>query len=370
MDFKTISDVEIARQLISPPGETLLDTIQAKNISQTELAERMGRPIKTINEIIQGKTAITPETAIQLERVLGVSAEFWLEREKNYRLELAEINEAENLLNTKSWLSHFPLKEMTALNWIHCDPKKTIQCYEAVLSFFSVSNKDSFYSYYKVQQPHYRLSNFDNKSVYIVASWLRQGQIQAEEFKAPEFNKSKALKAIPGLLDIMMENSPEFFHKLQAACLAVGIKLIYTPCLKSLKVHGCTRWIDSAPVVQVSNLLKRDDIFWFTFFHELGHIILHGKRDVFMEGLEYTDEEKIKEEEANEFAVKHLFSRELEAEFLQNIDENSVTYADVLNYAKEKKLKASVIFGRMAKRKILSDKEGWFRDIYKNVAIE
>ena len=145
MNFKTIADVELARQLISSPGETLLDTIQAKSLSQTELAERMGRPIKTINEIIQGKAAITPETAIQLERVLGISAEFWLEREKNYRLELAEINEAENLINTKSWLNNFPLKEMVNLNWIDCDPKDTLDSYESVLGFFSVSNKNSFY---------------------------------------------------------------------------------------------------------------------------------------------------------------------------------------------------------------------------------
>lgn len=369
MEFKTISDVEIARQLISPPGETLLDTIQAKNISQTELAERMGRPIKTINEIIQGKAAITPETAIQLERVLGISAEFWLEREKNYRLELAQINEAENLMNTKSWLSYFPIKEMTALNWIDCDPKKTVQCYESLLSFFSVSNKDSFYSYYQVQQPQFRLSNFDNKSVYIIASWLRQGEIQADVLQTTEFNKSRSLKAIPDFLNIMLEDSIDFFQKLQAACLTVGIKLIHTPCLKGLKVYGCTRWIDNAPVLQVSNLLKRDDIFWFTFFHELGHIILHGKRDVFIEGITYSDEEKVKEDEANEFAVKYLFSRELESEFLQNYDQNKISYSAILAFAKEKNLKTSVVFGRMAKRKVVTDKEGWFREVYKNITL-
>ena len=70
---------------VSPPGDTLLETIETLGISQSELAERMGRPKKTINEIIKGKTAVTPDTALQLERVLGVPASFWNNRVRQYR---------------------------------------------------------------------------------------------------------------------------------------------------------------------------------------------------------------------------------------------------------------------------------------------
>lgn len=79
---------------VSPPGETLLETIEEQGLSQAELAERMGRPKKTVNEIIQGKASITPKTALQLERVLGVPSSFWINREQQYRqyqTELAEI---------------------------------------------------------------------------------------------------------------------------------------------------------------------------------------------------------------------------------------------------------------------------------------
>ena len=71
--------------MVSPPGETLEETLKEQGMSQVELATRMGRPHKTINEIVNGKTAITPETALQLERVLGVPARFWLKREQHYR---------------------------------------------------------------------------------------------------------------------------------------------------------------------------------------------------------------------------------------------------------------------------------------------
>ena len=68
-----------------PPGATLLETIETLGISQAELARRTGRPVKTINEIVKGKVSITPETALQFERVLGIPAMFWINREGNYR---------------------------------------------------------------------------------------------------------------------------------------------------------------------------------------------------------------------------------------------------------------------------------------------
>lgn len=83
-----------------PPGETLLDTIEALGMSQAELSERTGRPKKTINEIINGKAPITPDTALQLERVLGVSAAFWNNLGKNYRETLARLAEQERLQGT------------------------------------------------------------------------------------------------------------------------------------------------------------------------------------------------------------------------------------------------------------------------------
>lgn len=78
---------------VSPSGETLQEILEEHGMSQAELAERTGRLKKTINEIINGKAAITPETALQLERVLGIPASFWNNRERQYREALALIEE-------------------------------------------------------------------------------------------------------------------------------------------------------------------------------------------------------------------------------------------------------------------------------------
>jgi addiction module HigA family antidote len=79
------------------PGETLRETLQTKGMTQAELADRTGRPKKTINEIIAGKAAITAETALQFERVLGVPASFWNNLERNYRESIARLKEEERL---------------------------------------------------------------------------------------------------------------------------------------------------------------------------------------------------------------------------------------------------------------------------------
>ena len=54
------------------PGEVLVEALEERDMTQAELARRMARPLKTISEIATGKAAITPETAIQLERALGI----------------------------------------------------------------------------------------------------------------------------------------------------------------------------------------------------------------------------------------------------------------------------------------------------------
>jgi len=95
MSYKTLEDINAAKELISPPGVTLADTLEAYNITQYDLALRMNRPVISINEIIKGKAVITPETAYQLENILKIPGSFWLNREANYRIELAEIAEAE-----------------------------------------------------------------------------------------------------------------------------------------------------------------------------------------------------------------------------------------------------------------------------------
>lgn len=372
MKLKTQADIEIAKLVISPPGDTLAETIDELKISQTELANRMGRPIKTINEIIQGKTAITSETAIQLERVTNIPANFWLEREKNYRLELAEILEAERLIEEKEWLKNFPLKEMILLNWIKIKTKEPLECVEAIFRFFRVGGKDAFYSsscFATVENHNFRLTNQTKKNPYALAAWLRQGEIQASQLEVAEFDRKKFKDVLADIKNIMASHPENFFQLLAGLCSEVGVKVIHTPKLPNSKVHGATRWIGDNPVIQLSNQFQRNDIFWFTFFHEAGHILKHGKKEVFLEGLAYTQEGLIKEVEADAFAIASTYSEKEEAEFMELRRNGSWSTDQIVEFAQKINTHPAMIVGRLERKEIITRGQGHVHGFYQKIEL-
>ena len=131
-----------------PPGETLQETLDYIGMSQTELAERTGRPIKTINGIVKGTTSITPDTALQLEKVLGISAGFWSRRERSYQEFKARIKERARHHEWLDWLENIPVKEMIRHGWIDRHADKVDQIWE-VLSYFGVVSPAELQNVYR-----------------------------------------------------------------------------------------------------------------------------------------------------------------------------------------------------------------------------
>lgn len=371
MIYKTLQHIQDARELISPPGDSLRETIEARGIPQKELALRMGRPLKTINEIIQAKTAITPETALQLERVLSIPADFWLERERRYRLKLAEITEAEKMLkNTekdKEWIKKFPLSSMKKLGWLTYE-KDPLSKIESLCSFFGVSGQDGYYAYYhkEVYATAYRMSKSSGKSSYAVAAWLRQGEQQAAAMKEAGKYHAQTFKEALKDIKLMMAAPPEnFFQKLQYICEQAGVKVVHTPCLPGTRLHGSTRWIKGNPLIQLSNLYKRNDIFWFTFFHEAGHILKHGKTQMFVEGLEeYDQKQSVMEKEADEFARKYTFTTLEEKIVRSNL---TLTKEKIDDFARQFNTHPAMIIGRLARDNKRLNQIGWTMHFFQKI---
>ena len=75
-----------------PPGETLAEELEARRLSQKALALKMRRPVQVVNEIVLGKKQIVARTALDLERALGIPAEFWMNLEVGYQLARARLD--------------------------------------------------------------------------------------------------------------------------------------------------------------------------------------------------------------------------------------------------------------------------------------
>jgi HTH-type transcriptional regulator / antitoxin HigA len=288
---------------VSPPGETLEEVLELRAMSQAELADRTGRPKKTINEIIKGKAAITPETAIQFERVLGIPANFWIMREQNYQEALARNKEAAQF-DQMNWLSQVPYKSMQKRGWISYRESKT-ELVEELLRYFAVASPQTWHTFWESSVPAFKKSYAFESNLGAVAAWLRRGEIECLQQETPDYNVDAFQSALERIRHLTTDTSKSVVRRLTDICNGAGVCVVVVPELPKTRVWGATRWLSQTrPLIQLSARYKTDDHFWFTFFHEAGHIVLHGRKEVFIEAEQTT--KSAAEYEADRFAREWL----------------------------------------------------------------
>lgn len=288
---------------VAPPGETLEETIDARGMSQAELADRMGRPKKTINEIIQAKTAITQDTALQLERVLGIPAKLWMNLEANYREFLARSEEQERLEKHRQWSTKFPVKAMIHLGWIP-ESSDRVARIQNLLNFFGVASPEVWEESWSEVRVSFRQSVRVSSDPHSIAAWLRKGESEGERIPCQPFDEEKFRSSLSLIRRLTIAPPEEFAPKVRSLCAASGVAVAFVPELPKAPICGATRWISpDRALLQLSLRYRTDDHLWFTFFHEAGHILKHGKREVFLEG---DGKDNTQEREADAFAAKTL----------------------------------------------------------------
>jgi addiction module HigA family antidote len=326
---------------VSPPGETLLETLEALGMSQADLAERTGRPRKTINEIIKGKAAITAETALQLERVLGIPAGFWINRERQYRESQARYEEANRLIADKAWLRCFPIREMARWGWI-VRHKEPVQQLRELLNFFGVASPRQWKGLWTETCVSFRKSVAFECSTGALTAWLRRGELEARSIKANPYNADRFRGILAEARKLTSEPPEKFQAELVRLCAGAGVALVFIPETPKTRASGATRWISLAKaLIQLSLRYKTDDQLWFTFFHEAGHILLHGKREIFIEGVNSSG---TPEEEANRFAADLLIPQATLHDF---IDTGERSKRSIKRFARQIGVAPGIVVGRL-----------------------
>jgi len=335
---------------VIPPGETLLEVLESVGMTQSELATRMRRPKKTVNEIVKGKAMITPDTAIELEKVLGVPATFWISLENNYRIRMARKREGEKLSKQVGWLKKFPIKQMIEYGWIQSFSDKTEQLRE-LLRFLGVVNIDALRDNQVVLEAMYRKSDrfqCDRESLIV---WLRKGEIEARNIHCGPFNESAFREAIKAIRTFTLKSPEEFLPVLKKACTDVGVIFLLVRELPRCPVSGAARWLaPSRPLIQLNIRYKTNDHFWFSFFHEAGHILKHGKKHIFIDNGNL--EGKV-EEEANRFAQDCLIPPAEYVRFVSSFGNRRVTKQMVLDFATRIGVHPGIIVGRLQHDKVI-----------------
>ena len=334
------------------PGITLSEKLKEMGMSVKEFAVRTSKPEKTIFAVIGGKSSVTSDMAVAFESVTKIPAHFWLNMQRGYDEYIARQRREEQLSSAYEWACSFPLGKMMELGWIPV-VRTAEEKVKVLLSFFQVSTEKAWGDYYLNQQLKvaFRISLNNMKEPHAISAWLRQGEIQAAEMGVNEFSEKALREAIPAMKELCARQPADFAHALQGECAKVGVRLVYTPCLPKAPINGSTRWINDVPCIQMTGRHKRNDVFWFTFFHELGHILLHGKKDIFLEDIEYVDKQKEKEEEADAFSSRILLSQAEENEITRNGDFSD---AAIRYYAEKFNIHPGIIIGRLQHKKYIS----------------
>ena len=339
METNYISDLAVH------PGELLAETLEDLGMSQAELANRMGRPKQMINEIIKGKKSITPTTALELEDVLGIPSHIWLGLENEYQMVRAREKEKEQMEKESSMVSEFPYAELAKLGFVKAT-RKAIEKVEELKRFFGVAKLEQI-AKVKTYQPAFRVSDHTTVSHEAIASWLQAARLKAASIETEHFDKKRLLSRLPEIKKAMLKGEiNEALQKVGAILADCGVALVLLPHFKKTKINGATFWLEEGKKAVVALSLKGSyaDIFWFSLFHEIGHLLLHDKRELFLE--DGYDDPKLKkqEEEADRFAGDFLIDAKAYEQFVMSGD---FSRASIEAFAERCGVLPAIVVGRL-----------------------
>jgi addiction module HigA family antidote len=292
------------------PGDILRWFLEGRGIKIVDFAKRCGRPTKTISEIISGKTSITPETALQFERVLGAGAGMWLSLDAEYQLRKARQKEhsSEDKTVVLNWAKQFPIKEMIKLNFFPKSPPKG-EIVDSILRAFGVSSKAAWENYWeeRLSFSFFKQQQAARIDPYGVAVWLRRSEIVADSIETAPYDESGFRSFLVECKSLTVEPWSEISQTLIDKCASVGVAISLVPFVRNSGLRGAAYWShkDKAVIV-LSDWNKHEDNIWFAFFHEAFHILHHSKKTVFLDQDNQGTSEREIEDEADDFSAETL----------------------------------------------------------------
>lgn len=357
---------KFAPDWVSPPGDTITDIIEEKGWNQQELAERLGMSEKHLSHLVNGKVPLTDEVATKLANVLGSTIGFWLSREAKFREHLARIEEEKKCFDWVDWLSHLPVKDLMSTSSIQkrrVDDKNKPAIVKDCLQFFGIATPNEWDSYYSGMQVSFRRSREEQSDIGAISAWLRLGEIEAEKYHdIPKYNKARFEKSLSEIRKLTIGRAEEFEPVMRKLLDESGVLLVLVPAIPKAHVSGIARWLTpTKPIIQMSLYGKTNDRFWFTFFHEAAHILLHAnnaeeKKAVFLDDPLSAKSDDPKEKEADNWAGEWLIPEKYTPE-LANLSRKD----DVRQFSEKIGIHPGIVVGRLQHDKFIPP--SWMNDL-------
>ena len=318
-----------------PPGYTIKEQLEDRGLTQKEFALRMEMSEKHISKLVNGEVLLTTDMAIRLEMVLGLSAQFWLNLENIYREKLAKVENENSMEEDVNLSSNFPYNQMAKLKWVSNSSSK----FEKVVNlrkFFEINRLGLLLTNPKLNVLYRRIGE-TSKSDFALMAWAQKAKIEARNRQTAPININGIVNSISEIRKMTLEKPEIFCEKLVKILEDNGVALIFLPHIGGSFLHGATFYDGDKIVVGMTVRGKDADKFWFSLFHELGHIVLGHINGDYYNGME---------EEANLFAQNHLIPSK---EYSVFISEANFSESSIIRFAKQINIDCGIVVGRLQK---------------------
>ncbi len=343
------------------PGEVIGEYLAFYGWSQRDLARRTGLTPKTISVICAAKASVTAATALTLERVFQRPAHLWLNLQRQFDEAEARQRALEQSLEWKNWARAFPLRDMRKLRFSLQPAKSEV---DMVLNYLGVSSPDSWEAVLQNCNIAYRQTHRFTQSMASISAWVRETELVAAEIKTEDYNERVLRSLIENLRRLTNERVDEAMGTVQTLCATAGVAVVWVPELPNSGISGCARWLsEKKALVGLTLRYKTDDQMWFSFFHELGHLLLHKKMQSFVldnaadslfDRVVDPEMEKL-EAEANQFAADTLIPPVALTEFVKR---KTFSNDDIFDFSEAVGISPGIVVGRLQHIGLLSAYQG------------
>lgn len=274
---------QIVTNYAVPTGDYIREWLEENELSQADLARAMGVSPKHVSKLLAGAT-LTPDVAVKLELVTGIPARIWLQQEATYRADVARLGLEESLAAEKELAKEFPVAALRKLGVISSTMHRPGVVLMELMAFFGVASVDGLRI--RTQPvPAFRQDQAHPVKPGAVQAWLRMIELELKSLDplAEEFDEERFREVLPQIRALSVSPPEHFGDKLVEMLADVGVRLLYVKEIPGVRAHGCTQWYEGHPVITLTLRGKDDGKFWFTVFHEFGHVLLHPHNEVMIQ---------------------------------------------------------------------------------------
>lgn len=328
------------------PGSYVEDIIDDMNMSQKEFAERLGVSPKTISKIVNGEESISKDTANKLSKLTGISITTWLNLQNTYDMKLIEIENQKNE-DERSICQMIDFSYFKEHHFVETKKYSMLEKLVALRKLLQVSNL-SYLTQFNNNVSYRNTKGFAEKSIVNSNIMLELATGMAKNATNNKLDRRKLKRVLPELRSMTLQDAQIFYPVLKEKLLDCGVVLIGLPKLKNASLNGATkRFKNGSVLLMMTDKNKSSDIFWFSLFHELGHILNNDFHS------DYSDEEIYlqKEAAADQFAQDLLIRSEDYETFIstENFDGESIEH-----FAEKIGIHPSIVVGRLQREKFIS----------------